>query len=385
MALLSKRVAERTTRLAVLLVVALAALGCATVTSDELIPNPITLPADSLKLGGSVSVNVMMNMERLRIAHPRHFMPFDALSDRHRIAVRAGVASNNVEFASLVRGNQYDLRFSNGSLSFMEHAFGRINSTPVPLTAALASQMMKDALEKSCINTGLFARITPAPADYALDVWVDRYDAAIPTLGIGKYVADVFSIWRLTRVGDGKVLACDFVTGHGAHAKPGLEPSKSVYNAAVRDMINNGIGVVCDQSEEHLSALVPAGMDRLSRGAALPAGSDRWRESVRQGWSKLHRGMTVKETEAVIGPVRIANASWDYEYVLPFHFGDEYIDYLRTGLEGVGEVDLLEYRTSLYSLIFISQRAWKYSPESGKSVLLDSPVPPWLLLWDLVE
>jgi hypothetical protein len=132
---------------------------------------------------------------------------------------------------------------------------------------------------------------------------MDKQSVRLPMMGAGESTAGVFSIWRLTRLSDGKVLVCDLVDGRGTINDRGLAPSKRSMIAAIQNMIQNGVATLSDQSNAHLSAVDAAG----SRSSIGP-----WVNNVMQNWSKLRAGMTLAEVDGIIGPVRSGGAILDY-------------------------------------------------------------------------
>lgn len=189
---------------------------------------------------------------------------------------------------------------------------------PLPVNAA----MLETALKESVANSGLFAQIVQKNADYALDVWVDGVESTKPLTGIGTYGSKVFSIWRLTRVRDGKVLVCDFVDGSGLINTMVSAPGTKSLVAALQNMIQNGLRDLSDSSSEHLSAKNVAEI-RPSMGAAVPEGLRAWEDNVKKNWSNLRKGLSMEEVENIIGPVRTSGAleriylkfkTWNYTY-----------------------------------------------------------------------
>lgn len=119
------------------------------------------------------------------------------------------------------------------------------------------SKKLKEAIEKSIIQKGIFSETSQGQADYILDVWVDKIQNMLEITGEG-FIFDLTSVWRLTSTKDGKVVVCEFVKGHGAargFASRAYPPSVS---AATRDMLQKGLFAVSDQSQSHLSALSTA-------------------------------------------------------------------------------------------------------------------------------
>jgi hypothetical protein len=119
------------------------------------------------------------------------------------------------------------------------------------------SKKLKEAIEKSILQKGIFSEVSQGQADYVLDVWVDKIQNMLEITGEG-FIFDLTSVWRLTRTKDGNVVVCEFVKGHGAargFASRAYPPSVS---AATRDMLQKGLFAVSDQSQSHLSALSTA-------------------------------------------------------------------------------------------------------------------------------
>lgn len=168
------------------------------------------------------------------------------------------------------------------------------------------NDMLEKALEESVAKSGLFTRVEQKNADYVLDVWVEEAKNYTPTMGIGYFTADFSSIWRLTRVNDGKVFVCDFVNGHGV-IKSGMRPMQRSLFAGLQDMIQNGLLVLSDTSKEHFGARSVAGI-RPSMGPAVPEGFTPWADNIKKNWSKLRMGLTLEEVESFIGPVKTGGA-----------------------------------------------------------------------------
>lgn len=178
------------------------------------------------------------------------------------------------------------------------------------LTLRLKNYVDNDTLGKglseSVANSSLFTRVAPKNADYVLDVWVEEAKNYTPTMGIGHFTADFSSIWRLTRVRDGKVLVCDYVKGQGI-IKSGMRPMQRSLFAGLQDMIQNGLLILSDASKEHAAASAIARI-RPSMGAAVPEGLTQWSDNVKNHWPKLRMGLTLEEVERVIGPVKTSGA-----------------------------------------------------------------------------
>lgn len=192
------------------------------------------------------------------------------------------------------------------------------------------NDMLEKALEESVANSGLFALVEQKNADYVLDVWVEGAKNYTPTMGIGHFTADFSSIWRLTRVRDGKVLVCDFVNGHGI-IKSGMRPMQRSLFAGLQDMIQNGLLVLSDSTKEHLAAKPLAGI-RPSMGTAVPEGLTQWADNIKTNWSKLRMGLTLEEVESIVGPVKTSGA-------LVSSYRKDYTQ---------------EYDTGLYTIVFLN-------------------------------
>ncbi len=177
----------------------------------------------------------------------------------------------------------------------------------LPLHAYVDNVMLEKALIESVANSALFTQVSQKNADYVLDVWIDDLDNAPPNWGIGAYGARVFSIWRLTRVREGKVLVCDFVDGRGLVNTIVSAPRTKSIVAALKDAIQNGLRVLADTSKEHLAANPVAGI-RPSMGSAVPEGLKAWEDKFKKNWSNLHKGLSLKEVENIIGPVETSGA-----------------------------------------------------------------------------
>lgn len=177
----------------------------------------------------------------------------------------------------------------------------------LPLKAYVDNALFEKALKESVANSALFTRVEQKNADYVLDVWVDDEENYAAKSGMGEYGAGFFSIWRLTRVRDGKVLVCEFVDGHGLINTYVSAPRTHSLFAALQDLIQKGLRVLADKSQEHLAARPVAGI-RPSMGLAAPEGLRTWEDNVRKNWSHLRKGLSMNEVENIIGPVRESGA-----------------------------------------------------------------------------
>ncbi len=191
------------------------------------------------------------------------------------------------------------------------------------------NKKLKVALENTIMQNGLFSQVSQSSADYVLDIWVENIHNGLQVFGQG-FMFDMFSIWRLIRTADGAVLLCDEVKGHGASHGIGSRAYPPALSAAAREMIQNGLTMLVDQSP-HLSALPKAEL-WSSTGPALPVGYAKWVDHVRQNWSKLEMGLTFEEVDRFIGPIKNSRAIID--------------QYTEGATEG--------YLTSIYRVVFIN-------------------------------
>jgi hypothetical protein len=122
----------------------------------------------------------------------------------------------------------------------------------------LDSKKLKEAIEKSIVQHTIFSQVSQGNADYVLDVWVDKIQNVLDIFGEG-FVFDLTSIWRLTRVKDGKVVACEFAKGHGGARGFASRAYPHSISAATRDMMQKGLFAIADQSQSHLTAMTTAG------------------------------------------------------------------------------------------------------------------------------
>lgn len=183
-------------------------------------------------------------------------------------------------------------------------AFGK-QYLDFPLKTLVNDTLLEKALNEAVDNNAVFTRVEKKNADYVLDVWVDDLDNYAP--GIGDYWARFFSIWRLTRVRDGKVLVCDFVDGYGLINTMVSQPRQRSLFAALKDMIQNGLRVLADTSTGHLAAVSVAGI-RPSMGSVVPEGLKTWEENVKKNWPYIGPGLPLAEVEKRIGPVKTSGA-----------------------------------------------------------------------------
>jgi hypothetical protein len=120
------------------------------------------------------------------------------------------------------------------------------------------SKKLKEAIEKSIEQNAIFSQVSQGDSDYVLDVWVEKVQNVLDVFGEG-FVFDFTSIWRLTRVNDGKVVACEFVKGHGGGRGFADRAYPPAISATTRDMIQKGLFAISDQSQSHLTAMTTAG------------------------------------------------------------------------------------------------------------------------------
>jgi hypothetical protein len=122
----------------------------------------------------------------------------------------------------------------------------------------LDGKKLKEAIEKSIVQHAIFSQVSQGNADYVLDVWVDKIQNVLDIFGEG-FVFDLTSVWRLTRVNDGKVVACEFVKGHAGARGFASRAYPPGISAATRDMMQKGLFAISDQSQSHLTAMTTAG------------------------------------------------------------------------------------------------------------------------------
>jgi hypothetical protein len=170
---------------------------------------------------------------------------------------------------------------------------------PMDVSWCVDGAKLKAALEKSITQNGAFLQVEQGNADYVLDVWVDNIQDRIEFVGEG-FIFEMTSIWRLTRAKDGKILVCDFVTGHGGtHGSP-PKCYEEALSAATREMIQKGLAALSDNPENHLSALSKAEL-RGSMGPAMPEGLRQFAEKVKLNWSQLRTGLSIDEVDNLLG------------------------------------------------------------------------------------
>ena len=177
----------------------------------------------------------------------------------------------------------------------------------LPIQAYVDNAMLEAALKESVANSGLFTKVVRENADYVLDVWIDGVECHQPYWGIGDYGAKVFSIWRLTRTRDGKLLVCDFADGTSLINTMVSAPRTKSLIAALKDGIQNGLMILADTSKTRLSAMHAAGI-RPSMGSTVPEGLKEWENLVKKNWPDLRKGLSIEEVENKIGPVRKSGA-----------------------------------------------------------------------------
>ena len=170
---------------------------------------------------------------------------------------------------------------------------------PFGVSLCVDGAKLKAALEKSITQNGVFSQVEQGNADYVLDVWVDRVHNRFDVIFEG-IIFETTSIWRLTRVKDGKVLVCDFVGGHGASRGSPYRNYEVALSAATRDMVQKGLTMLSDQPGSHLAALSKAGL-RASMGPAVPEGLVQFAENVKLNWSQLRTGLSVDEVDKLLG------------------------------------------------------------------------------------
>ncbi|MEN6317623.1 MAG: hypothetical protein ABFD82_02545 [Syntrophaceae bacterium] len=150
------------------------------------------------------------------------------------------------------------------------------------------------ALRTAIARKRLFKAIEPASADYVLDVWA--YLTRKVEHRIMVYEMD--TIWRLTRVKDGKVLICDFTN---ASAKSGRGITRAI--EVTRETIDKGLWLLSDKSQLHMGA-TPAKI-RPSMG---PVETEDLK-IILENWKQLHAGMTFDEATMLLDPFMILKES----------------------------------------------------------------------------
>lgn len=174
------------------------------------------------------------------------------------------------------------------------------------------SGMLRGALEKALAQSGLFQGIEQGDADYVLDVWIIDSLRQFEYLGEGMLI-DLTAVWRLTRTKDGKVVFCDFVSGHGGSHGLGSNAYVSAMEIATREMIRKGLAKLSERPSS-LAALHLAG-DWPSMGSAVPADYKR----IKENWPKLRKGMTEKEARDLIPSLPPASCSIITNYTDQFY------------------------------------------------------------------
>lgn len=194
--------------------------------------------------------------------------------------------------------------------------------------------MLKEAVEKAIVKNGLFAQVVQGNADYILDIWVYRQSVRVPPFGFGEFSSDVFSLWRLTRVRDGKMFG-GYIEGHGK-INSGMAPSTRSMISAIQNMIHNGLTNITDQSKTPFS---------VQSAEGLRPHIEPWANSVRANWSKLRAGLTLEEVENIIGPVRKSGAVHEL-----LEENTKFVSDGRTyRLSGTST---FRYRSGIYTLVF---------------------------------
>jgi len=120
------------------------------------------------------------------------------------------------------------------------------------------SKKLKEAIEKSIEQHAIFSQVSQGNTNYVLEVWVEKIQNVLDVFGEG-FVFDLTSIWRLTRVNDGKVIVCEFVKGHAGARGFASRAYPPGISAATRDMMQKGLFAISDQSQSHLTAMTTAG------------------------------------------------------------------------------------------------------------------------------
>jgi hypothetical protein len=162
------------------------------------------------------------------------------------------------------------------------------------LSAWADSAKFEAALKTAIAQKGLFLKIEQGHADYVLDMWIE-----LQSKGGVQFtpIAVMDSVWRLTRVKDGKVLVCERDHSEGTSGRMVIKIREAA-NVTMQKILSD----LADQSTAHLSALSVAGL-RPSMGPVVPEGLVPVVEKIRQNWPKLSMGMNTTEVQRLLGPV----------------------------------------------------------------------------------
>lgn len=392
-------------------VVAVAAMsGRAIAAPTPLVPDSFPLPEDGRRFDGAVAVNVTIDVPSLRLTRPKQIISIEGLMQLLSVppeAVAAVVGGDSMVFPAI----EVEIRdwptliyrpglIMDWSLSVPAEVFGTIPMTIIasapPEYATQWSReysaLIKGAVEQSLVASGLFPRIAGGAPDYRVDVWIEAYEPTMPKMGFGAFEADVLSIWRLTRAGDGAVLACDFVDAHGYWRQSGLGPAMRAFHVAVQDMIGKGLAGFAGPSRGQRAALEPACLGRKGADGQWPAASAEWSERVRRNWPRLRAGMSVDEVAAAIGPVRVASDRLERTYVVPMctlqfvavRKKKTIFDRSNPTMQGLGLLEFVEYRTDLYRLVFAAKRMTRWHADL-QECRIELASPPGLLIWQLSD
>jgi hypothetical protein len=234
--------------------------GCTSLSPDDYIPKSITPLENGQRFQGSVNV---------QIDFPNVFKSKFYDSQLMQILNITNISYGRIHW----NDDNYNGYLSEGSW----RSRASMNNREISI--------LREAIEKAITKKVLFQQIEQGGADYVLDVWIiDIFRS--PEAATVSNEMFITSIWRLTRVKDGKVIICDFARGHG---KWGGSIEK-----AIQDMIQNGLMILSDPSMP-LNAVNVAGY-WPSKGVVVPEGYLKFKEN----WSKLQKGMTVEEVSRVI-------------------------------------------------------------------------------------
>ena len=152
----------------------------------------------------------------------------------------------------------------------------------------------QDVLEKAIAGSGLFSLAERNDPDFVLDVWVEEMESHLKVFS--PFMTDMTSVWRVTRVLDGKVLFCDFVDGQGSSRGAGGAGQRHSIENAMQETIRNGLSALADDWGRHISA-IQAGF-RPSMGPVVPEPLQ-W---IRQHWRGLRKGTSFDEVNRLLAP-----------------------------------------------------------------------------------
>jgi hypothetical protein len=232
----------------------LSGASCVSMNSDDFVPKSITQVNNDQGFQGSINVQAVVPD-----------------STRSKIPDPVFARGSDISYGKFYWNDEYK-RYE-------------VSGNTLSRVSMYNSGILREALEKTIGKTGLFQRIEQNNADYVLDVWIlDSFRS--PKAATVSNEMFITSIWRLTRVKDGKVIICAFVNGHGKWA--------GSIEKATQDMIQNGLVVLTDKSRP-LTAMNVAS-DWPSMGSVITEGYSKFKEN----WGLLQKGMTEQNVRKLI-------------------------------------------------------------------------------------